>query len=424
MRELGRVFANEWMKLMHRRRLWVALLLGALVVCGLTFLGYNNYDDLEQQQIYLEEEERNLKELQQQLSELNKQKDRNSAEKEEVARLEVEIQQAKENIVGTKEFLERNKALAHGDWKSVIREEIAETKASIEDLEQEIKNSKSSPTAEMKHALSEQQQHLKTLEYTLDNNIRPLPANTQTTFNEMKDLIKFTSRIFLPMLVVILIADLVSGETTSGTIKLLLVRPVSRTKILLGKWLVGLAATALLTLIFYALMFGANSAFHGIAGMDEPTTVNVYHTFEMQEAENPGEQPYPVAIPHYDKATIIPMWQYILSGVGLTILAMMAIATITFFCSTFFKSSMVSTGVAFALIIVGQMIQGITSKGKYIFWLFSLHSDLLSNWSGELSHDLGINMSLGLGLATLGAWTLIAIIFSLLHFTRRDVLNA
>src|SRR5699024_12138861 len=59
-------------------------------------------------------------------------------------------------------------------------------------------------------------------------------------------LLMLTSRVFLPMLVVILVADMVSGETTSGSIKLLLIRPVSRLKILLGKWLVSMGAVVII----------------------------------------------------------------------------------------------------------------------------------------------------------------------------------
>ena len=43
MRELGRVVANEWMKLMRRRRLWIAVLLAGLVVCAWSAHSYKNY---------------------------------------------------------------------------------------------------------------------------------------------------------------------------------------------------------------------------------------------------------------------------------------------------------------------------------------------------------------------------------------------
>lgn len=430
MRELGRVFANEWMKLMYRCRLWVTLLLGALVIFGLTFLGYKShqsnqmYHSLEGRQQQINQLEQELKSLQQQRVNLEQNKELSPEEiKKEAAYLEETISSIEEQIVLEKDELKRNQILASDDWKSIIREDIAKAKEEISQKEKEIKESPAAATTENKANLSWSQHHLKTLEYSLNNNIQPLPSGMRSTFQEMNDLIHFTSRVLLPMLVVILIADMVSGETTSGTIKLLLVRPVSRMKILMGKWLVSLLATSLLTIGFYFFMFAANTALYGTAGMDQPTTVNVYHLFEMVQPD-PNETPYLMAFEFYDKASIIPMWQYILSGIGLTIISMMAVATITFFCSTIFKSSMVSTGVAFASIIVGEIIVLSVSNGKYIFWLFSLHFNLLENWSGALSTKLGMNLSLGDGMIILGCWTLIAIIPAILYFTRRDVLNA
>lgn len=50
----------------------------------------------------------------------------------------------------------------------------------------------------------------------------------------------------MPLLVAFVTGDLVSGETASGTIRFLLTRPASRTKIVLAKWISGLIYTFLL----------------------------------------------------------------------------------------------------------------------------------------------------------------------------------
>lgn len=52
----------------------------------------------------------------------------------------------------------------------------------------------------------------------------------------------------MPLLVAFVTGDLVSGETASGTIRFLLTRPASRTKINLAKWVAGLLYTLLLLL--------------------------------------------------------------------------------------------------------------------------------------------------------------------------------
>lgn len=50
----------------------------------------------------------------------------------------------------------------------------------------------------------------------------------------------------MPLLVAFVTGDLVSGETATGTIRFLLSRPASRTKIIMAKWVAGLLYTLLL----------------------------------------------------------------------------------------------------------------------------------------------------------------------------------
>ncbi len=53
----------------------------------------------------------------------------------------------------------------------------------------------------------------------------------------------------MPLLVALVTGDLVSGETSTGTIRFLLTTPASRTKIIIAKWLAGLFYTLLLLIV-------------------------------------------------------------------------------------------------------------------------------------------------------------------------------
>jgi ABC-2 type transport system permease protein len=53
----------------------------------------------------------------------------------------------------------------------------------------------------------------------------------------------------MPLLVALVTGDLVSGEVASGTIRFLLTRPASRTKIVIAKWIAGLFYTFLLLIV-------------------------------------------------------------------------------------------------------------------------------------------------------------------------------
>ena len=67
--------------------------------------------------------------------------------------------------------------------------------------------------------------------YYLEHDINPSETGAPT-FTRI--FMQFGSSLFLPLLVIVIAADIVSSEHTEGTIKLLLTRPVKRWKILLG----------------------------------------------------------------------------------------------------------------------------------------------------------------------------------------------
>ncbi len=64
--------------------------------------------------------------------------------------------------------------------------------------------------------------------------------------------------VHVPLLIALVTGDLVSGEAAMGTIRLLVTKPISRTSILLSKYLAGCAYTLvmLLWLMFMALVVG------------------------------------------------------------------------------------------------------------------------------------------------------------------------
>lgn len=67
----------------------------------------------------------------------------------------------------------------------------------------------------------------------------------------------------MPLLVALVTGDLVSGETASGTIRFLLTRPASRTKILLAKWISGLLYTLLLLILLGIMALFVSSFIFG-----------------------------------------------------------------------------------------------------------------------------------------------------------------
>ncbi|WP_091571874.1 ABC transporter permease [Melghirimyces thermohalophilus] len=229
--------------------------------------------------------------------------------------------------------------------------------------------------------------------------------------------------LFLPVLIIWLIADIVSGESTRGTIKLLLVRPVSRVKILLGKWATSLTVTALLTFCFFSSLLATNLLLYGINGAEQPRFVNVDFSF-TSVSEAAEQETIILPIPHFSEALVIPEWQYSILSMLFALLAMMTIASITFLSSTLFKSPMVSAGTALAAVIAGYILVQKMEDGRWLFWLFSVHLNPGNNWSGQLSANLKSDLSLGTGVTVLSVWTGISLLTAIYYFRKKDILNA
>ena len=153
-------------------------------------------------------------------------------------------------------------------------------------------------------------------------------------------------------------------------------------------------------------------------GANQPHFVNVDYIFGM------GKEAQIVPIPLFEEALLIPEWQYIMGSMLLTVFAMMAVASITFLCSTVFKSPMISSGVALAMVILGQTLLQQVQNGKWMFWLFSVHLNPGSNWSGELSAAMDASLPLTTGIVVLTIWIGVTLLASLLYFRKKDILNA
>lgn len=119
------------------------------------------------------------------------------------------------------------------------------------------------------------------------------------------------------------------------------------------------------------------------------------------------------------------MWQFILTGVLLTMISMMAVATITSFFSTIFQSTLMSTCAAFALIIIYHAIQSIVIPGQWLTgWLFIAHLNLLDNWSGAVSYALKANLTVTIRIIVLIRWSTVSIAMAAIYFKHKDMLNA
>ncbi|AEJ42568.1 ABC transporter permease [Alicyclobacillus acidocaldarius] len=353
---LWRVVQNEWMKLVRRRRLAVVVAL-ALCLVGMLALGEHH-----EKQIY--------------------------------SRVPTQAVSA--------------------DWKANAKTDLAAAQAQLSLLERQ------SPTsAGAAQALASLQQRVQEDRYRLAHDVGPISPNLLNGWAETSQFVGAATKTFIPLLVVILVGDMVAGEMTQGTIKLLVVRPVRRRTLLFGKWLVSVASSAALSFLLCFAFLGVALAIDGPQGAMQPEWLNVHVRFFTQ----PGAlQSTPVAL--YDHAVVWPMWHAFLLQSALVAGAMMAVASIAFTCSVLFPSAMVSTSAAMGSIIIGFVVAAMARGQSWVRMLFTTHLSLYGDLAGGTAFTVGSPVTLAQGVAVLLVWTVVLLAAAFLRFGRQDILNA
>lgn len=196
----------------------------------------------------------------------------------------------------------------------------------------------------------------------------------------------------LTIFAVVVSADSVAGEFSSGTIKLLLIRPWSRAKILLSKYiavLLYLLLSMVLLLVFTLLL---NVILFGGGGGE--------FTFPNQ-----GSRSHMV---------------YLLAYYGLNLIEMVVVVTMAFMISTVFRSGSLAIGLSIFMLLGGGIIAGLLSlfNKPWVDYILFLNFGLSNYLAGMTPID---GRPFGFSLAVLGGYYVLFIALSWYVFHRRDV---
>ncbi|MBQ0139807.1 MAG: ABC transporter permease [Kurthia sp.] len=261
-------------------------------------------------------------------------------------------------------------------WKLSEQENVTSMKASLAD-EQLSKSER-----------QEIEDNLKISQYRLDNNL-PTPElnSTQSFLHNSSTLLMFTS-----LFSVIVAAGIVAFEFGTGSIKMLLTRPIARWKILLSKLLTSVSfsivlgvITLLFSVIFAYLFFSNSGAFLEISNG------------KIVEESTIGQ-------------TLI---DYLLAYGDIIISLLFA-----FMLGSLFNSSALAIGLTLFISFFAQTITMLLAKYTFIkFFWFSV-SDL----SG-IANDYTIieDLTMGFAITILLIYAVIFITISFIRFNKRDI---
>ncbi|WP_198439489.1 ABC transporter permease [Aerococcus urinae] len=265
------------------------------------------------------------------------------------------------------------------DWRIVAQKtiEVNENRIELMNLSPQLK-----ADAENKVAISK---------YRLENN---LPAPKATVTSAMLNISGLVEMVII--MVLLSAAEIVSREYSDGTMKLLLIRPHSRLKILISKYLT-IIIFGIIALLLTIITSGITNMF--IYGFGNISSVDLF-------INQSGEI--------VQLSTLTQM----LKMYGFSIFPILSYATIAFAISTIIKNSALAVGISLVTMILGNSMIEATSKIAWLKYLPFANSDMsLYIYHLQPRPEMSIFFSIGILLIYIVSFLYI----SLFVFNKRDV---
>ncbi|MCM3600792.1 ABC transporter permease subunit [Robertmurraya korlensis] len=270
---------------------------------------------------------------------------------------------------------------ANPDWQQEIQTIVAEQKQSL---------------AQMENAAQGQRKYLEKSiainEYRLDHNLAPNGEYAIWSFvQDASSLIQLAG-----LFTIIVAAGIVASEFNWGTIKLLLIRPTSRAKILLAKYTTVIS----FSLLMLTLLFVFSSLVGWIAfGMPDKAT------------------PY---LNYFDgKVTEESMIFHLIKFYGLNSISMIMLSTMAFMISAVFRNSSLAIGLSIFLMFTGaQFTNLIAMKFEWAKYILFANTDLMQYFEGM---PLVEGMTLSFSVLMLVAYFVLFHSLAFFVFKKRDV---
>ena len=231
------------------------------------------------------------------------------------------------------------------NWKQGLQIEIDETKKELKDMGDAPKN----VTAFLERDIA-----LK--EYRLDHNISPNEDYSMWEFvSDTSNLIQFAG-----LFAIIIAAGIVASEFNWGTIKLLLIRPIDRGKILASKYL----AVIVFALLLLSVLFVFSTLLGLILFGNPETAVPYLNYFDGKITE----QSYALHL----------VILYAMKSINMIMLATMA-----FMISAVFRNSSLAIGLSIFLMFTGAELTGLLAmKFDWAKYVLFANTDLMQYFEG------------------------------------------
>jgi len=275
-------------------------------------------------------------------------------------------------------------ASTNTDWKTQLTQQNTEMQASLTQV-------KTAGVA-VEQTSAGLEKLIKINDYRIEHNLPP--AQGKTVWGFVTE-VSVGAISFISLFAIIIAAGIVAGEFNSGTIKLLLIRPLKRWKVLLSKYLAVLlfALDALILLFVASFLVGA--IFNGFGGVSQPylayTNGNV---------------------------TEVNMLLHIFTTYAYACVNLLMMVTFAFMISTVFRNNSLAVGISLFLMFTGGLLVTLLSKYTWVKYVLFANTDLTVYTDGI---PVIKGMTFNFSLLVLAAYFIIFNVISWVVFTKRDV---
>ncbi|SDK94710.1 ABC transporter permease [Lacicoccus qingdaonensis] len=235
------------------------------------------------------------------------------------------------------------------------------------------------------------QESIMTNQFYLENDMKPMNYGAWQFVLDNADML-----IIVSLFSIIIGATIISDEYKWGTIKLLMVRPYSRSTILAVKYLAILIFT-FFTLLFMQLASFITGAF--LLGIE-------------------GINPEIVAFRNGDVGQLNAI-KMIISNYSYNLIPLIMMATLAFTISTIFKNSTIAISLAIVLMLSGNMIVTFFADQSFTKYLLFAHTDLQQYQNNSMLLE---DTSLSFSITILIIYYVIFLISSFIVFNRKDII--
>lgn len=238
--------------------------------------------------------------------------------------------------------------------------------------------------------------------YYLEHDINPNVVGSATFTKTFMEQSMF---MLYPLLVMLLVTDIITGEFSGRTVKLLLTKPLARWKILLSKMLAMVIMVTLLIIMLVLISACISSVIFGYGGWNAPMITG----FSVVNGSLDVSQVVSVA-----------QWELILMICGLAWIVGIVVGALTMMVSVLVQNTGAVIGIMMSSLIAGSFLNFFLSDWQAIKYLFSVNLNIAGYLSGAVQPIEG--MSFLFSITVLAVWAIGAVVTSFITFNRQDML--